>query len=460
MKTTQSTAIHAYIDTHKEETFEDYCALLRIPGISALRRYDEHSRRAAQFVYQMMRGAGLEHCEVIETDGLPLVYGDWLHAPGKPTVLLYAHYDVQPVDPVDEWAHDPFEPYIEGDLIYGRGVTDDKLQAVSVLHAIKAFLQTDGTLPVNVRVYYEGEEESGGRSVEKYTREHPEKLQSDIVILADGGLVAPNVPTMCYSCRGILYTEIIAKGAPQDLHSGGFGGNAPNPLFALAEIITGLKDTNGFIHIPGLYEMIAPISDEERLQWQKSAVYADTTFHNLLQADPIGEPDYTPIERAWGRPTLEVHGFIGGFQDEGSKTVIPALARVKVSLRLVPGQDPYQVFELLQNRVRQLTPAGVQTSLQLIDAGMPFLSDPESSAGLGIRRALTNLFASECVITRGGGSIPIATTLQQVLRAETFVVGFGLESDGAHAPNEHTSIATFYKSVHGFANILEELSYV
>jgi acetylornithine deacetylase/succinyl-diaminopimelate desuccinylase-like protein len=447
--------LHTYIDAHLDNVLADYQALLRIPSISALREHDGDTRRAADEVARMLRECALEHVEVIPTAGAPLVYGDWLHADGKPTVLIYAHYDVQPVDPIAEWDTPPFEPTIKGDYIYGRGVTDDKSHLTATIHAVGAHLDARGGLPVNVRFLIEGEEESGGEAIEHYVREHPQQLASDIVMIADGGMATLDQPVLHYSCRGILYTEIVARGAMRDLHSGGFGGNAANPLFALAQILTGLKDADGHITIPGLYELVQPPTKKELASWHKQEKAFVTDVKDATGGRPIGDPIYTPLERAWALPTLEVHGFIGGFQEEGTKTVIPAEARVKVSLRLVPDQTPENVLPLLRKRVAELVPPGIKAEVRLLEGGQTFFTDPATPAFTAAAAALEAEFGVKPWLARGGGSVPISTTLQAVLNADTFVIGFGLASDGAHAANEHTHLPTIYRGVHAFARVLD-----
>ena len=449
--------VHALIDARREQTFADYIALLRIPSISALRAHDADIRRAAQFVADRMRDAGLEHVELIETAGAPLVSADWLHAPERPTVLIYAHYDVQPVDPISEWETPPFDPTVKGDLIYGRGVCDDKNQATTTIHAVGAHLAAHQSLPVNVRFLFEGEEESGGEAIEHFVKTQPERIASDIVLVCDGGMYTDQ-PAVVYGCRGIVYTEIVARGAAHDLHSGGYGGVAPNPFFALAEIISGLKSPDGHIQIPGLYELMIPISDSERQLWSRIDRDFDDHFRAEIGNDVLtGELAYSSIERNWARPTLEVHGFIGGFQDEGAKTVIPAVGRAKVSLRLVPGQTPENVLPLLKARVAELTPPGITTEVQLIHGGPPFYTRTDSPAFQATMAALTEEFGKEAWPIRTGGSIPISSFFQEKLQADVFCVGFGLDGDGAHSPNEHTSLPNFYKGVHALARILDAL---
>ncbi len=448
---------HTLIDQRREEIFADYAELLRIPSISALSAHNADTQRAARFVAEMLRHQGLEHIDVIQTAGAPLVYADWMRAPGKPTLLIYAHYDVQPIDPAREWTTPPFEPTVKGDVIYGRGVTDDKNNLTGTIHAVGAILAARGTLPLNIRFLLEGEEESGGEAVEHFVRTQPERIASDIVMVADGGMY-PDQPTLCYGCRGILYTEIVVHGPQRDLHSGGYGGVAPNPIFALAEILTQLKDSQGHIQIPGLYDLMTPISARERALWQTIDRDFEGEYRAQIGTEVLtGETEYGVIERNWARPTLEVHGIIGGFQDEGSKTVIPASARAKVSLRLVPGQTPENVLPLLRARVAAVTPAGIKASVEMIHGGLPFYTDVTSPVFTTAMAALSEEFGKPAWAVRSGGSIPISAIFQEKLGADVFCIGFGQSSDGAHSPNEHTSISTFYRGVHALARVIDAL---
>jgi acetylornithine deacetylase/succinyl-diaminopimelate desuccinylase-like protein len=449
--------VHSLIDREFDQALTEYLGLVRIPSISTLRSHAEDCQRAAEYVASALSNAGLEHVEVIPTQRNPLVYADWLHVEGKSTVLIYAHYDVQPVDPVDEWRTPPFEPTIIDDVIYARGASDDKLNLMATIWSVKSLLEANKALPVNVRFLFEGEEESGGESIEHYARTYPDRLTSDVVMIGDGGLEEAGKPELGYGCRGILYTEILARGAHTDLHSGSFGGNAPNPLFALAQIVTGLKDDKGHITIPGLYELMADPTDEERAAWSNGETAYVSRLENTIGTELVGEPGINPIERGVARPTLEVHGFIGGFQGEGSKTVIPAAARVKVSLRLVPNMSPANVLPLLERRVKEITHPGIQVEVRLVDGGMPFMTPIDSPTFHAVRSAMEAEFGAPCEIHRHGGSIPISATLQEVLGADTFIIGFVLGSDGIHAPNEHTAVDNLRHGIHGFARILEAL---
>jgi acetylornithine deacetylase/succinyl-diaminopimelate desuccinylase-like protein len=449
------TDVHALIDARRDAILQDYLALLRIPSVSAQHAHDADTRRAAKYVVGMLRAAGLENARLIKTATMPLVVAEWLHAPGKPTVLIYAHYDVQPADrAVDGWDTDPFDPVIDGEYIFGRGVTDDKNQLTGTIHAVGALLAATGSLPVNVRFLIEGEEESSGEAIEKYVREHATEIPCDIAMVADGGIAALDQPQLHYGCRGILYTEIVAKGADHDLHSGGYGGNAPNPLFALAEILTQLKAPDGRITIPGLYEMIREPTEAERATWKKQERLLDAEIRRDVGAPLVGEAAFTPLERAWARPTLEVHGFIGGFQDEGQKTVIPSTARVKVSLRLVPDQTPQAVLPLLQRRVAEVTPVGIATEVRMLGGGLPLFTDPTSPAFQAAAQALREEFSRDVWLSRSGGSVPIAVTFKDVLGADPIMIGFGLPGDRAHGPNERTHLPTFFRGVHTLARVL------
>ncbi len=450
-----TTDVHALIDARRDAIVQDYLALLRIPSVSALHLHDADTRRAAEYVVEMLQAAGMENARLIKTATLPLVAAEWLHAPGTPTVLIYAHYDVQPADrEVDGWATDPFEPVIAGDYIFGRGVTDDKNQLTGTIHAVGALLAATGSLPVNVRFLIEGEEESSGAAIEQYVREHAEEIPCDIALVADGGMAALDQPQLHYGCRGILYTEIVAKGADHDLHSGGYGGNAPNPLFALAEILTQLKAPDGTITIPGLYDLVRAPGETERALWAVQSSFIAEDIRQDVGTPLVGEAAYSPLERAWARPTLEVHGFIGGFQGEGQKTVIPSDARVKVSLRLVPDQTPQAVLPLLQRRVAEVTPPGITTEVRVLGEGLPLFADPASPAFQAAADALRDEFDREVWLSRGGGSVPIAVTFKDALGADPVMIGFGLPSDRAHGPNERTHLPTFLRGVHAFVRVL------
>jgi acetylornithine deacetylase/succinyl-diaminopimelate desuccinylase-like protein len=456
--TTQTTqSPHAYIEANRADYLADLQAFLRIPSISTLPMHQEDMERAAWFVAEQLNMAGMEQTRLIPMGGHPLVAGEWLHAPGKPTILIYGHYDVQPVDPIDKWHSPPFEPTIRDGKIYARGATDDKGQLLAMIEGVKALMTATGKLPVNVRFLIEGEEENGGESIERYVREHAAEIPCDAVLIADSHMLGPGLPTILYGVRGILFTEIIARGAVHDLHSGTYGGVAPNPLHALALIIAGLKGKDGKIKIPGLYEMAQPVTEEERSWWAKyPGDPAQRLQHEMGVSLFPGEKDYSTIERQAARPTLEVHGFIGGFQDEGAKTVIPAEARVKVSLRLVPDQTPEKVLALLEKRVAKLAPEGVAVEVRLIHGGLGMVVDVHNPYIAAASKALAEEFGHRgTYFLREGGSVPIAALFDSILHAPIVFAGYGLADEGLHAPDEHFDLENFYHGIHGTVRFLE-----
>ncbi len=437
-----------FVERRKERFLEELKDLLRIPSISTLPAHKKDMRRAAKFVAAQLASIGLKKVKVIKTDGHPLVYGEWLEAPDKPTVLLYGHYDVQPVDPLNKWISDPFEPQIRDENIYARGAVDDKGQMFGLLKALEALMTTYHGLPVNVRVLIEGEEEAGGESIEAYVRAHPEKLACDVALVADTGMPAPGVPSLVYGLRGILYTEIVAKGAREDLHSGAFGGVAPNPIHALALVLSGLKGADGRITIPELYERLTPISDEERALWARNPLDIPALLKQAMGIESLpGEQDYSPLERLTARPTLEVHGIAGGFTGEGAKTVIPAEATAKVSVRLPPELHPDEVLPLLQARVAALCPQGVTMEVRLVHQGEGLLVPIDNVYMRAAERALEQEWGRPPVFEREGGSIPVGALFGSILHAPVVFMGTGLPDDNIHAPNEKFHIPNFYHGI-------------
>ncbi len=445
-----------YADQHRDEFLEGLKDLLRIPSISTLPQHRKDIRRAAQYVANALEDAGLKKVKLIKTAGHPLVYGEWLEAPGKPTVLIYGHYDVQPVDPLALWQSNPFEPEVRGENLYARGAVDDKGQMYALIMALKSLMAANGTLPVNVRVLIEGEEEAGGESIEAYVKNNPKKLAADVALVADTGMPAPGVPALVYGLRGIVYTEITARGAQHDLHSGEYGGIAPNPVHALAQILVGLKGANGRITIPELYKRMTPMTEHERALWARNPVDVLGTWKQEMGVDVLpGEPDYDARERATARPTLEVHGIRGGFVEEGAKTVIPAEATAKVSLRLPPGLRPAEVFELLRKRVAELTPPGVTTAVRMIHGGDAVLVPLDNVFMRAAERALEQEWGRPPVLERSGGSIPVGALFDSVLHVPVVFMGTGLPDDNLHAPNEKYSIPNFYHLINQAIRFLE-----
>ena len=452
------TQVETYITQNENRFLEDLKGWLRIPSISTLPEYMPDIQRAAEYAAQQLQQIGLAGVEVIATQGSPLVYGEWLQAPGKPTVLLYGHYDVQPVDPVDLWDSPPFEPTIHDGNIYCRGACDDKGQTMLVFKALESLMTVNGALPVNVRVLVEGEEENGGESIEHYVKTYPERLQCDAAFICDTHMPSPDLPALIYGLRGIVYTEIEVRGARRDLHSGSYGGVAPNPIHALAIMLSHLKDADGHIHIPGLYDKMHAPTQAERDFWQHDPLHIGASLAEEMGVKQLtGEPEYPPLQRIWARPTFEIHGIAGGFTGEGAKTVIPAIATAKVSLRLPPELVPDEVFTLLERAVKDVAPGDVEVTVRKIHSGDGVLVSPDSPAMQAATAALLEVYGKEPVLIREGGSIPIAALFDEVLHAPVVLMGFGLPDDNLHAPNEKYSLAQFFKGIRTVANFLTKM---
>jgi acetylornithine deacetylase/succinyl-diaminopimelate desuccinylase-like protein len=444
-----------YVDEHREEFLEQLKDLLRIPSISTLPKHRKDMRRAASFIVDQLKAIGLRKARLIKTDIHPLIYAEWFGAKGKPTVLLYGHYDVQPVDPIEQWQTDPFEPTIRNNNLYARGAVDDKGQMFAIVKALEALTRGSGELPVNVRVLFEGEEEYGGASIEQYVKENYEALGCDVALIVDSSMPAPEVPSLTYGVRGIIYADIAARGAKRDLHSGEFGGIAPNPIQALAIVLAGIKDAQGHINIPGLYDSVRPVTEQERQLWAQNPVDLAAVWKQEMGLDVLpGEPEYDPVERNTARPTFEVHGIIGGFTGEGAKTVIPAECRAKVSLRLVPDQQPHVVLQLLERQVQALCPPGVTMTVREVHGGDAVVVPLDNVYVRAAQRALHDEWGREPVFERSGGSIPIGALFDRVLEVPVVFMGAGLPDDNIHAPNEKFHLPYFYKDIRQIVRFL------
>jgi acetylornithine deacetylase/succinyl-diaminopimelate desuccinylase-like protein len=449
----------SYYEQHREAFLEGLKTFLRIPSISTLPEHAADVRRAAEFVAGEMRAAGLNGVELLESKGRhPLVYSEWLGAPGKPTLLLYGHYDVQPVEPLEEWKTPPFEPTVRGDNLYARGACDDKGQTYILMKAVEALLKTTGKLPVNVRFLLEGEEETGGEHIAKYVESRPARLKADAALICDTEMFAPNLPTICTGLRGMNYCEIWVQGADHDLHSGMYGGVAPNPIMAIAEILTKLKDADGHILIPGFYDRVQKPSQKELDAWARLPFNEEEYRSKEVGVKELtGEPGRSILDRTWARPTLEVHGIRGGFVGDGAKTVIPARAVAKISTRLVPDQQPEEAFEQLKLAVAAACPKGVTVETKFIHGAAPSLIDPESPFVRAAAQALNQYFGTETVYIRSGGSIPIVGLFDKYLGFPSVLMGFGLPDDNLHAPNEKFHLPNFYRGIEAVARYLELL---
>ncbi|MBK9170539.1 MAG: dipeptidase [Bryobacterales bacterium] len=445
------------VEQHSEY-LEGLKAFLRIPSISTSVEHSNDVHKAAEFVRGELSQAGLDQVQLIEETGFPLVYGEWRHAPGKPTLLLYGHYDVQPADPLEEWVSPPFEPEIRDGNLYARGASDDKGQTYILIKAVNRLLRSTGRLPVNVRFLIEGEEESGGGHISRFVASQPPLLQADAALICDTEMFAPGLPTLCVGLRGIVYLEVEVTGARQDLHSGVYGGAAPNPLQAIAEIVCALKGPDGRIRIPGYYDRVRAPSAAEREAWSRlpfdEAAYRE---HEMGVTALVGEPDVPLFERLWARPTVEVHGIRGGFTAEGAKTVIPARATVKISSRLVADQDPDEAAAQLTEAILAACPAGYKAEVRVLHTGAPWLIEPENRFIRTAASALTEVFGRETVFIRSGGSIPIAGLFAQHLGIPSVLMGFGLPDDCIHSPNEKFLVANFFDGIRAVQRYLEVL---
>jgi len=444
---------------NKQRFLDELKDLLRIPSVSTLPEHKADVRRAADFVAAEMKRIGLEHVEIIATGGHPLVYADWLHAAGKPTVLCYAHYDVQPPDPLDEWKTPPFEPTERDQNIYARGAVDDKGQMWMHIKALESLFKAGGgKLPLNVRLIIEGEEEVGGEGIAKFVREHSDRLKADFALVSDTEMFAPDLPTLCVGLRGMVYTELEAVGAMTDLHSGMYGGAAPNPFEALARIISKLKDENGKVLIPGFYDRVEKPDAAELKAW-KSLPFDEEEYRKkeVGSKQLTGEAGYTVLERTWARPTLEVHGMPGGFIGAGGKTVIPAKAAAKVSMRLVPDQRPDEIFKLYSEFVKSLVPKGIELKIKQFSIADPIVIKTDNKYVKASTDAMKEVFGKETVYIRSGGSIPIVADFEKFLKIPSVMMGFGLPDDNLHAPNEKFHIPNFYRGIESIIRFFQRV---
>jgi len=447
-----------YARENQQRFLNELKDLLRIPSVSTLDEHKDDVRRAAEFVAAELGRIGFEHVEVIPTKGHPLVYADWLHAHGKPTGLCYAHYDVQPPDPLEEWTTPPFEPTERNQNIYARGAVDDKGQLWMQLKAFEAMMKSNGGMPINVKVLIEGEEEVGGESISQYVRTHKDRLKADFALITDTELFAPNLPTLCVGLRGLVYTELEAVGAKIDLHSGMYGGAAPNPFFGLIEIISKLKDAKGKILIPGFYADVKAPTKQELQAWKRLPFKEKDFLKNEVGSTTLtGEPGYSALYRMWARPTLEVHGMPGGFIGAGAKTVIPWRAQAKVSMRLVPDQDPDDILKKYEKFIKKITPKGIQVKIKVASKGPASVVRTDNKYIKAATEAMHDVFKKDTVFIRSGGSIPIVSDFENELKIPSVMMGMGLPDDNLHAPNEKFHIPNFYRGIESIIRFFQRL---
>jgi acetylornithine deacetylase/succinyl-diaminopimelate desuccinylase-like protein len=460
MTTTAATdaALEHFLDDSRDQRLESYKDLLRIPSISALPEHFDDCRATAEWIAHDLRSIGIEHVSVEETSGHPVVYGDWLHAKGAPTVIVYCHYDVQPVDPLDLWTSPPFEPVVVDGKMLARGAADDKGQIHLHLRAAEALLRTRGRLPVNVRYVFEGDEESKAAPLEEWIEANSGRLAADLVVISDTGFFDGNLPAITISLRGMMYAQIDVTGSGVDLHSGGYGGAVDNPANALARIITALKGPDGRVLIPGFYDDVVALTDEER-RLLGELPFDEEAYRTKVGVPALaGESGFGVLERRGSRPTLDVNGIWGGFQGEGSKTIIPGHAHAKVSCRLVTAQDPARIFEALKAYVEEIAPPSVQVSVSQLGGGRPILTPVDHPGTRAAARALAATFGRDPVFIREGGSIPVCSCFDHNLGLPVVLLGFTPPDDGAHAPNEWMDLGNYETGIRTIVRMWDELA--
>jgi acetylornithine deacetylase/succinyl-diaminopimelate desuccinylase-like protein len=449
-----------YINVQRDRYIDELKQYLAIPSVSALPQHQGDVRRAAQWSADQMTAIGLDNVRLIDTPGNPIVYGEWLHASGSPTILFYGHYDVQPVDPVELWESPPFEGTVREGELYARGAADDKGQVFMHFKAIEAHMKQLGRLPLNIKVFLEGEEEVGSLHLDQFVRDNKQLLAADVVVISDSAMFAREVPSICYGLRGLVYYQIDLRGTKSDLHSGLFGGVMANPAFVLAQILTQMKDKSGRVKIPGFYDDVRELTADERAEWKKLP-FDERQYRKEWGAPRlVGESGYSVLERIWGRPTFEVNGLLSGFTGEGPKTVIPAISMAKVSMRLVPNQEPDKIAKLFEQYIEKVAPSSVELKLTRLHGGKPWMADFDSPYIRAAGRAIEKGFGKTPVFTREGGSIPVVATFQEELGIPSVLFGVGLPDENAHAPNEKLDLGNFHGGVIASAHLYEEIARV
>jgi len=444
----QLAQLTAFIDQNWDNLVDSLREWLSIPSISSQPEHGADVRTAADWAQEYLKKIGFPQCSIIETAGHPLISGFWKMNESAPTLLIYGHYDVQPTDPLDEWQTPPFSPDIRDGKMYCRGASDDKGQVFLVLAALQAWAKVQGAPPLNIRVLLEGEEEAGGEAISLYVREHGDELAADSVLICDTAMISPTQPSLITGLRGILYTELAMNGARHDLHSGSYGGVAPNPLHGLCLLLTRLKGEDGRINIPELQAAIHPPDAEEKRFWDEDPLkIAAELAREMGVTELVGENEFAPLERLGVRPTLEIHGILGGYTGAGAKTVIPASATAKLSMRLPAGLSPQTVFSWLEKAVYRACPAGYTVKLHNLHSGDGVAVSKENSAIQAASRALRTVYGVDPIFMREGGSIPIAALFTSTLNAPVVLMGFGLPDDNIHAPNENLSLEQLRKGM-------------
>ena len=447
-----------YISDNREAFINELKDFLRIPSISTLAENKKDINDCASFVMEKLKQAGMSRVDIFQSEGHPIVYGEWLGAPGKPTILVYGHYDVQPVDPIDLWESPPFEPTIKDGKIYARGATDDKGQMFMHVKSVESFFKTVGSPPLNVKFLIEGEEEIGSEHLEPFINNNLDLLKCDAVLISDTSLYAPGVPTLTYGLRGLAYMEVEVTGPNRDLHSGTFGGAVGNPVNVLAQMISKLHDKEGKITIPGFYKDVLKLTKKEKENY-KLLKFSEKKFAKELGVTKLhGEKGFTTLERIWARPTLDCNGIFGGFTGKGAKTVLPSKATAKISMRLVPNQDPNKVAKQFTKHIQKLAPKCVKVKVLNLHGGFPSMTSLDSKASIAAAKAMEKAFGKKTIFIREGGSIPIVTVFAKKLKAPVVLMGLGLNSENLHSPNEHFDLNHFHLGIVSSANFIKEFS--
>lgn len=449
--------IISFVDSSKDRYLAELREFLAIPSVSSVKEHNADTRRCAEWVAAQMKTVGMENVRLFETPGHPVVYSEWMGAPGKPTVLFYGHYDVQPVDPLNLWTSPPFEATVRGDNLYARGSADDKGQIYIHFKAIEAFMKQHGKLPVNLKMIIEGEEEVGSEHLEQFVKEHKDLLAADLVLISDSSMFAKGVPSVCYGLRGLAYMEVEVTGPNRDLHSGSFGGSVLNPIQALTEMIASLHDKNGRITVKGFYNDVRPLTKKERAAYKKLP-WNDKAYARDLGVPALyGEKGFTTLERLWARPTLECNGIWGGYTGEGAKTVLPSKAFAKISMRIVPDQNSQRIAKLFRQHFEKIAPKGIRVKVTALHGGEPAITPIDSPGVQAAAAALEKGFGKTPLYQREGGSIPIVVQFKRILGLDTVLLGFGLPDENAHAPDEHINLDNFFGGIRTSVHFYQEL---
>jgi acetylornithine deacetylase/succinyl-diaminopimelate desuccinylase-like protein len=447
-----------FINANRDRYVEELKEYLAIPSISALPDHQQDVRRCAEWTADHLRRIGLQNVRLEETPGNPVVYAEWLGAEGAPTILFYGHYDVQPVDPLDLWESPPFEATVRDGEIYARGAADDKGQIFMHFKAIEAYLSQNGRLPVNMKILLEGEEEVGSENLDNFVKSNKDLLAADVVVISDSPMFDRGVPSICYGLRGLVYFQMDLRGTKTDLHSGSFGGAVANPIMVLAQVLSQMRDRGGRIRIPGFYDDVRELTPEEREQWRRLPFNERQYAREIGAPKLFGESGYSTLERVWARPTFEVNGIQGGFTGDGAKTVIPAVAMAKVSMRLVPDQDPDRIADLFEQYVKKIAPRTVDVKVTRMHGGKPWMAEFDNRFVQAAGRAIEKGFGKAPVFNREGGSIPVVATFQEILGLPSVLFGVGLPDENAHAPNEKLDLGNFHGGIIASAYLYDEVA--